>query len=242
MGLTQIQSASTVSSQASKGFPIVDIASLPDGGYVLTWMGTPNSGSDVFTTVYGANGQPVPGSTIVDVTQTDPSNDYDVQVTPVAGNRFAITWLTQGQSGPFEIYTTVYGADGQPVPGSSIVNVTNNNDALIWDYAPRVTALTGGGYALTWYSQVTGSNSDIFTVVYGPDGQPVHGPDGQPVSPTNVSNTTDIAETGVQIVALNDGGYAMVWGGTHIDSEDVELFTAELTGSPPPDPRPNTSR
>ncbi|MEW5797333.1 MAG: cadherin repeat domain-containing protein, partial [Candidatus Zixiibacteriota bacterium] len=238
MSLIQIKGPTIVSDQGSRSFPIVDIGKLTNGGYALSWMGvTPTSlggGSDVFTVVYGADGQPIPGSSILDVTQSPGSNDYDLQITPLASGRYAVTWLAQLPGAAFEVYTTVYGADGQPIPGIGTSNVTNNGPFL-WDHNPRVTALAGGGYALTWYGDApaTGVNGyDIVTAVYTDDGQPVGG-----TSVVNVSNTTTLRETDVQIAALTNGGYAMVWTAAPIAGGTPEVFTAVYgaDGQPVPD-------
>jgi hypothetical protein len=99
----------------------------------------------------------IQGST--NVTHTAGLIDSSPQLTALAGEGYALTWQGQQAGGPDDIFTAVYGADGQPVGGTSVVNVSN----IVGFTSAQLTALAGGGYALTWQGQHADGPDDIFT-------------------------------------------------------------------------------
>src|SRR5262249_28815822 len=126
MPLLQIQGPTAVSTSASRSFQIEDITALTNGTYALSWMGTtgPGGGSDVMTTVFGPNGLPIQGATIVDVSASPSGNDYDLVVQALSNGNYALAWEGQSAGGqPMTVYTAVYGPDGKMVQDTNITPV-----------------------------------------------------------------------------------------------------------------------
>ena len=202
------------------------VTALAGGGYALTWYELADGRYEIFTAVYGADGQPIGGTTVVNVSNTADLSEAVPQVTALAGGVYALTWHGQTAGGTFDIFTAVYGADGLPVGGTTVVNVSNT--AGLHDIDPQVTALVGGGYALTWTELTADEKFDILTAVYGADGLPVGG-----TTVVNVSNTAGFDEVVPQVTALAGGGYALTWQGQLPGSYDIFTAVFGANGSNP---------
>src|SRR5207302_5673126 len=135
-----------------------DVAGLPGGGYLAAW----NDGAfsiQVYTASYGNQGQPVAPAGNV----TNTSNlDVSPIITPLAGGGYVLTW--QEQASGVDIFTSAFDAQGQQLSApSNVLGVAGSQST-----AESVTALTTGGYAVSFFHA-----GDIFTVVYDAQGQQV---------------------------------------------------------------------
>jgi hypothetical protein len=170
------------------------------GGFALAWEDFLDS--DIYTAVFDEQGQPVAAPVAV---SADPDSDTFPLVTTLSTGGYAVTWQN-GAPGNSDIYTAAYDALGV-LQGTGPVNVTDSltiDDQFGAIGLRSVAALSGGGYAMVWASGTPGVEYDIFTAVYGDDGQEL-------VAPVNVSQNPGQADNAPQIAALSTGGYALTW-------------------------------
>jgi hypothetical protein len=122
------------------------------------------------------------------------------------------------------VFAQLYAPDGTRLGGEFQIN----EGAFSTQDSPEVAALTGGGFAVTWYS------------VYAPDGAPtydvltrVFAANGAPVTGEINLTRADFAnnqETEPQIAATADGGFAVTWRSTlSADEVYAQFFNADGT-------------
>ena len=109
----------------------------------------------------------------------------------------------------------MYAADGSAINGEFRINtVTTANQ-----YDSDVTALTSGGFVVTWTSYLQdGSGLGVFAQRYDSSGVTV-GNEFQ-VNTTTVSN-----QKGPSVAALSDGGFVVAWESWQQDGSSYEIVT-----------------
>lgn len=125
------------------------VTALSNGGFVVSWVsnGQDGSGLGVYVQRYDADGVSQGGEFRVNTytagDQTDPS------ITALNTGGFVVTWESSGQDGSgYGIYAQRYNANG--VPQGSEFRV--NTYATSTQSDPSITALTNGGFVVTWMS------------------------------------------------------------------------------------------
>lgn len=129
------------------------VTALADGGFVVTWTGPDGSGTGVFAQRYNAAGVP---SGEFRVSAATLGGQLGSSVTALAGGGFVVTWTSDGQDGNSSgIIGRQYDASGAP-GGEFLVNAAT---AGAQEY-PSVTALSDGGFVVTWTS-IDGSGTRV---------------------------------------------------------------------------------
>ena len=178
------------------------VTSLNDGGFVVTWQSLGQDGSSygIYGQRYDASGKPVGDefqvNTYTDYHQTAPS------ASPLTNGGFVVVWVSRFQDGSGDgIYGQRFGADGTP-QGDEF----RANTHTIYDQSPSsVTALTNGGFVVTWMSdEQDGSRTGIYGQMYDAAGTPVE--DEFQVNTYNFHLQMDPSVT-----SLNDGGFVITW-------------------------------
>ena len=120
----------------------------------------------------------------------------------LAGGGYVITWSGQApDSTNYEIYGQRYSAAGVPLGGETRIDTSEGD---VSNGKAVVTALTDGGYVVAWtHSQA--STVELHTRRYDANGQAVTADAQITDHPSTFQNIS-------QVVALSDGGYAVVWG------------------------------
>ncbi|MCR6500860.1 putative Ig domain-containing protein [Shinella sp. CPCC 101442] len=178
------------------------ITALSDGGWVVTWVsiGQDGSGSGVYQQAYHADGTPQGGETRVNSPAF--SGQYHPEITALSDGGWVVTWESNGQDGSgYGVYQQAYHADGTPQGCETQVNsYTSGNQ-----YRPRITALSDGGWVVTWTSNgQDGSGYGVYQQAYQADGSPQGGE-------TQVNSYTTHNQADPQITALSDGGWVVTW-------------------------------
>ena len=143
----------TSSSQSSPS-----IAALDGGGFVITWQSVGQDGDSygIYTQRYDASGN-LDGDEFLVNTYTY-GGQRDPSIAALDGGGFVITWWSDGQDGDDgwdpDIYAQRYNADGSVNGAEFRVNTYVNFD----QWYPSITALTDGGFVITWVSN--GQDSD----------------------------------------------------------------------------------
>src|SRR5690606_15787846 len=73
-------------------------------------------------------------------------SQYEASVAALDGGGFVVSWQTwaDGQS---DIFAQIYDASGAPVGGEFMAHAAPGGEEAL----PQATALTGGGFVLSWY-------------------------------------------------------------------------------------------
>ncbi|CAM8662094.1 Kexin/furin catalytic domain [Paracoccaceae bacterium] len=144
------------------------VTALSDGGWVVTWMSQWQDGSDwgIYGQRYGldgaASGAEFRVNTYVQSVQASPS------VTALSDGGWVVTWHSAGQDGSsWGIYGQRYGFDGAVSGAEFRVNSFVSGD----QQTPAVTALSDGGWVVTWMSHgQDGSSWGVYSQRYTADG------------------------------------------------------------------------
>ncbi len=178
------------------------IAQLGDGGWVVTWISPDQAGNSgqIFQQRYTANGMPAGEETLVSVIGTA---GHEPVVTPLENGGWITVWAAHGVDGSFgAIVQQAYASDGTEIGQQTQVNTHS-------DYVqsrPEVTALEFGGWVVTWQSsgQDFGYSEGIYQQAYSADGAPIG-------EETLVNSTVYFNQKNPTIVALEDGGWLVIW-------------------------------
>jgi hypothetical protein len=133
------------------------ISALSNGGFVVTW--TDNSGtapdtsdSAVRAQVFTAAGAMVGTEILVNTTTN--GYQYNPQITALSSGGFVVTWTDDSVSGgdisvPVSCRAQVFTAAGAMVGTEILVNTATTNN----QNAPQITALSNGGFVVTWQDE-----------------------------------------------------------------------------------------
>ena len=219
--------------ESAQSFPA--IAGLTDGGFVGVWASSHIPGREgvsgdynVYLQRYDLFGSPLNGELRVN-TYTD-SNQSSPSVTELSDGGFVVTWQSEGsqagigQDGDYNgIYGQRYDANGAAVGNEFLINTTTIGPQSI----PSVTAITGGGFIVTWKngSFNTTGNANI-------DGQ-LFDASGNKVGIEFQVAALSVGRGYPSVSGLSDGGFVVVWDGSGPDPYDVlgQRFDASGTNA-----------
>ena len=150
-----------------QSFPAV--ASLADGGWVVTWTsnGQDGSGYAVFGQRYDANG--IASGPEFQVNTYTTSDQVQPSISSLADGGWVVIWASDGQDG------SGAGVYGQRFHASGIASGLEflvNTDTTVEQFIPSVSSLVDGGWIVTWTSGVHGVSMDIYGQRYTADGAP----------------------------------------------------------------------
>ena len=139
------------------------VASLSDGGYVVTWMSHGQDGDDwgIYAQQYDASGSVV--GTEQHVSTTTAGAEEQPSVTGLADGGYVIVWQAPDPAG-HAIYSQRYDAAGDTV-GSEAAVLSDGHD----QFDVSIAGTADGGYVVTWTTD-DGSGGGIQSVRYGVTG------------------------------------------------------------------------
>ncbi|MDO9354253.1 MAG: hypothetical protein Q7T55_11185, partial [Solirubrobacteraceae bacterium] len=144
------------------------IASLSDGGYIVTWRayGQDGLGYGIFAQRYAADGTAFDNEFRVNTTTT--SYSYYPDIESLSDGGYVVTWTSYQSNGPsYDVYARRYAADGVASGNDVLVNTVTVSDQI----QSSIASLSDGGYVVTWMSyQQDGDRYDIYAQRYGNDG------------------------------------------------------------------------
>ena len=202
--------------RAIEAYPTV--TDLTGGGWVVTWQSNQSGTNDIYQSVYAADGslmQKAGGGAVADqaVVSAAPSLQVNPTVTALSGGGWVVTWQSF-QSGTYDIYQSVYAADGSVVVDQAVVSAAAGHQGH-----PTVTGLDGGGWVVTWASNQSGSYH-VYQSVYAADGSVV-------VDQAVVS----AAAADPTVTALSGGGWVVTWASDQSGSYHVYQSVYAADGS-----------
>jgi hypothetical protein len=180
------------------------VAGLSNGGFVVTWSSRGQDGAAFEYGVYGqrysAAGARVGGEFRVNTYKAD--DQLNPSVTGLSNGGFVVTWHSYLQDGSgYGVYGQRYNAAGAKAGGNFRVNTFKTNNQS----GPSVTALTDGGFVVTWHSD--GQDGSKFGV-YGQR----YTAAGAKAGIEFLVNTYTADDQGYPSIAgLSNGGFVVTW-------------------------------
>ncbi|MGH1577412.1 hypothetical protein [Planktotalea sp.] len=191
------------------------VTSLSDGGWVVTWVSYLQDGGfqGVYQQAYNSDGSAQGSETLVN-TYTNNGQDTQ-QVAALIDGGWVVTWTSIGQDGDnYGIYSQAYNANGTT---RGVETQVNTFTALL-QYGSQITALTDGGWVITWMSfGQDGDESGIYYQAYHADGS-ANGVE------TRVNTETEEGQIEPKITALDGGGWVIAWQSLQQDGDGHGLF------------------
>ncbi|MCP3401461.1 hypothetical protein [Bradyrhizobium sp. CCGB20] len=232
--VVKVGSEFSVNTNATGSQEAPTVTGLANGGFVVTWddaSGTLGdaSGTSIKAQVYAANGSKV-GSEFRVNTETADGQLAPV-ITGLSNGGFVVTWFdnsqTLGDSEGTSIKAQVFSANGTPVGSETLVNSSTSYS----QFAPTVTGLANGGFAITWTDDSGEGGDDDGTSIKAQ----LFGADGSKVGSEFLVNTeTGGSQDNATITGLANGGFVVTWedlSGTLGDSDatsiKAQIFAAD---------------
>jgi hypothetical protein len=194
-----------------------DIASLKDGGWVVTWSSKSsdiNTGYQIRLQAYNADGTKQGVETQANTTTVGEQSHS--KVTGLSNGGWVVTWQSQGEDGDghFDIHQQAYSGTGQKVGSETVVNTVVTSD----QFDSSVSALDDGGWVVTWAAY--GHNNDfsgIYQQVFDENGVK----DGGEV---HVNKFTTGNQYDPEVTVLKDGGWVVTWQSNEQDGDGYGIF------------------
>jgi hypothetical protein len=146
------------------------IASLDDGGFVVTWWGETNDWqyADIFVQRFDSDGL-MAGSTVRLQGAQGFMFDAFPKIVALSGGKFAITWSgATVVNGPTDVFVQNFNANG--TLGNKLVLQGVANPELA-DERPEITALINGGYVVAWHGLNNNWHWDLFIQRFNESGE-----------------------------------------------------------------------
>ena len=193
------------------------IAALADGGWAITWQSQDQDGDGwgIHAQAFDADGTPQGGE--VQVNTNFIGDQETPSITALASGGWVIHWMSEGQDGSGAgIYAQAYNADGTSLGTETQVNSYTTSD----QFAGRgnIAALSDGGWVIAWQSMgQDGSNNGMYMQAYNADGTPQGGE-------VQVNGYTPNGQNSGSVIALDDGGWVVVWQSDGQDGDNYGIF------------------
>ncbi|MBX3641429.1 MAG: hypothetical protein KF888_13210 [Nitrosomonas sp.] len=191
------------------------IATLADGGFVVTWesYNQDGDGSGVYAQRYDANSE-VQGDEFI-VNTTAINNQQSPSIAALADGGFIVSWVSEGQDGDGAgIYAQRYNINGAEVGREFIVNTTTISN----QHTPSIAALADGGFVVSWesYGQ-DGDGAGTYAQRYDASGE-AQGAEFL------VNTTTASHQMAPSIAALAHGGFVVTWNSYNQDGSGYGVY------------------
>jgi len=196
------------------------VTDLADGGIMVVWEG---NGKDdaygIFGQRFKADGSKSGAEVRISTRVADDQTDPVVKV--LSNGNYVVTWQSAPDDGdgddetdaPADVYSQLFNAAGVKVGVETRVNTTTAGN----QEEPNVTAMTDGGYLVTWAGQGTGDVNGIFCQRFNASGVKVG-------TETRINTTTTDNQLFSQVTALADGGYVVAWESSKASGQ-VDVYT-----------------
>ncbi|HEX9965438.1 MAG TPA: cadherin domain-containing protein [Allosphingosinicella sp.] len=180
-----------VNSDADSGQFTPNVATLPNGNFLITWVSDSSDGANrVKAQLFGRNGDPIGEEFQVNVTG---SSLFEANVTSLADGRFIISW-DDWNSG--SVKGQIFGSGGTPVG-----NVLTLGNGVAQGFGD-VVGLANGGFVATY--RVNGNSWDVRAQVFSASGTKVG-------LEFLVNTTTAGSQNSPDATALASGGFVITW-------------------------------
>jgi hypothetical protein len=199
------------------------VTALANGWWAVTWCSYGHAGdaSGIYAQIYQANGNKF-GSEIHVNTYT-PGNQYNPEITTLKNGDFIVTWESESQDGSgYGIYQQRYDADGAANGGEKRVNKTVAGDQDTAD----VTALSSGGYVVTWQSEKGQDKSG-----YGIYGQAYNANGTKAGTEFLVNKHTNSEQLECSVAGIDKGRFVVTWQSYDVDGDNGAIMQRVFSDS-----------
>lgn len=192
------------------------VASLAGGGFVVTWTDRSTSSWLIKAQIFDAAGSKVGGEFAINPSAGPNAGSVESSVTALTNGDFAVAWYEGSQH-----HVQVFTASGVPV-GAEITVAAGFSGTQT---GPELTALSTGGFVLTWVGNVgalsDGSGTGIYFQAFDAA--------GVPIGSVQLANTT-LAGDQIQpsVVALDDGSFAISWTDLSVAGKDNDEIRSQV--------------
>lgn len=192
-----------------------DILALADGGWVVIVSSEEQDGSyrGIFQTIYNFDGSKRGGESQVN-TYTESDQTYS-DATAITGGGWVVTWTSYEQDGDHQgVFQQAYNSNGSKLGTEHQINVYTHKA----QQHPKVTALTDGGWVVTWVSNgQDGSGYGIYQQAFSAAGAKLG-------TETAVNAFTTGDQINHKVTALDGGGWVVTWTSPSQDIDGSGVF------------------
>ena len=203
------------------------MATLSDGGFVVTWQDSAQDGSSwgIFAQRYDAAGTAVGAE--FQVNSYTESYQSDPTVAALSDGGFVVTWMSYLQDGSvYGIYGQRYDATGATLGSEFQINSQTGDE----QQKPSVAALPDGGFVVTWQDGAQdGSSWGVYAKVFSARGQLLEGAAGADALTGGSGDDVIAGGAGADILAGGDGVDTLSYAGSEA-GVTVDLATAAAAG------------
>ncbi len=194
----------SVNSIGIDGAFVPKVSALADGGFIITWhaFAIDVSGTGILARIFRADGASNQSDFAVNSTTLGPQTFPSVTI--LSNGTMVMAWqdaLSDGSGS--SIRARLFNRDGFPEDDDFLVNSTPQGDQA----GPTLTALSGGGFVVTWLDNSQTDDTAGFGIrarVFGPDGSAI-GNDFQ------VNSIHPYSQMYPSVTALPTGGFIITW-------------------------------
>lgn len=184
------------------------ITALENGRYVVTWSwsgqddpnAAPGQHGGIYAQILEADGTKIGPVSLVNTTVA--GDQFDPQIVALVGGGYVVIWtdyLSTG-SASFEINAQVFSANGTKIGDELDINVTQTNAQRL----QKITALAGGGFAVTW---LDASDGKYYTRSFQHDTEHAAlGDTAAAISALTVSGVAHLRDLGIDTITITDHG------------------------------------
>ncbi|MFP6849673.1 MAG: hypothetical protein VCA57_13320 [Pseudomonas sp.] len=185
------------------------VAALDNGGFVAVWENEDAKGNEeIYLQRFTAAG--VKDGKAVQVNTSTTGSQFNPEVVTLHDHSYVVSWTRE--AGDSNIFQQHYSEAGTKLGGETQVNTT----AGIYGES-SITALTTGGYVVTW---ATSDDADTYTgtaFVYAQ----MFDSSGAKVGIELIVAKSSYQNLYPQVSATDEGGFTILWGGQNVD-DDVD--------------------
>lgn len=206
------------------------IASLSNGGFVVTWTDDSGIGGDAHLTaiksqIYNALGAPQGEEFLVNTTTA--GAQFDPAITALSNGGFVVSW-SNGENvwgGASSVRAQLFNSEGLPQGDEFMVNAPTFGGK----FDAAITALSNGGFVVTWTDNNPNGGDrwspSIEAQIYNALGerQGVH---------FRVNTTTFLKQSEPDITALANGGFVITWQDYSSQSDNIRAQVYNAEGIP----------
>ncbi|WP_421590347.1 M10 family metallopeptidase C-terminal domain-containing protein [Shinella sp. M27] len=158
---------SLVTAGSEKGY-YPEVTALSGGRFVLAWTwedAAIGQSGDVRWQMFDDQGNRIGDTQTANTDTTD--RQADISIAATADGGFVATWLSfKPATSVTSLHAQKYDAQGNPVGGELTVAAPTPDDM----YAPKITALPDGGFAVAWATNSDSGESHAYFQIFGRDG------------------------------------------------------------------------
>jgi Ca2+-binding RTX toxin-like protein len=203
----------------------VAVTDHPDGGWIVTWASNGQDGNSggIYQQRYDKSGAKI-GVEEERVNAATQDTQGVPHVAVLADGGWVMTWVSSWQDGDQEgIYQQRYAASGAKMGDEVRVNTFTPGS----QNSPSITALSDGGWLVTWasYGQ-DGTSGGVYQQRYDKNGAKVGGE-------TRVNDFTDGDQSIPDVAALADGGWIIAWESSGQDGASYGVYKRRYTPTDP---------